>query len=145
MSTEAQMEATQCHTANLIVQMYTHSLGHLTQVAAWYNSWISCKLYNYQINMVNKREPYKWLAMGPGILNFNPNTLDFVRSVKVGECFFEVAEVSGLNSTTKMGGMDGFLSQRFQGHQISVRNRMRFPLNQGIQGKKGKQNNFQKH
>lgn len=61
------------------------------------------------------------------------------------ECFFEVAEVSGLNSTTKMGGMDGFLSQRFQGHQISVRNRMRFPLNQGIQGKKGKQNNFQKH
>nr|XP_058950955.1 uncharacterized protein LOC131778550 isoform X2 [Pocillopora verrucosa] len=124
------MEATQCHTANLIVQMYTHSLGHLTQVAAWYNSWMSCKLYNYQqINMVNKREPYKWLAM-------------------VGECFFEVAEVSGLNSTTKMGGMDGFLSQHFQGHQISVRNRMRFPLNRGIQGKKGKkgkQNNFQKH
>nr|XP_058950954.1 uncharacterized protein LOC131778550 isoform X1 [Pocillopora verrucosa] len=164
------MEATQCHTANLIVQMYTHSLGHLTQVAAWYNSWMSCKLYNYQqINMVNKREPYKWLAMtctwkestrskkcqhlfqllrGRGILNFNPNTLDFVRSGKVGECFFEVAEVSGLNSTTKMGGMDGFLSQHFQGHQISVRNRMRFPLNRGIQGKKGKkgkQNNFQKH
>lgn len=56
-------------------------------------------------------------SQGPGILNFNPNTLDFVRSVKVGECFFEVAEVSGLNSTTKMGGMDGFLSQRFQGKQ----------------------------
>ena len=35
----------------------------------------------------------------------------------MGECFFEVAEVSGLNSTTKMGGMDGFLSQRFQGKQ----------------------------
>ena len=42
------------------------------------------------------------LLWGQGTHYFHPNALEILSSVEAGECFLEVAEGRGLNSTTRM-------------------------------------------
>lgn len=79
-------------------------------------------------------------SVGPGNALFRPKCLGILRSVEAGECFLEVAEGSGLNSTTS-GWMDVNMSRLL----FSIKHRMRLSLNQEILGKKGTKDNFQEH